>query len=199
LKDGVEMVLVPAGQFVMGSDAEDVTRPAHRPELPPYYIDPVPVTNARFAAFVGETGHRAGGDWRRFADPANFDPRHFDTERAEHPVVNVTWADADRYCAWAGKRLPTEAEWEKAARGTDGRRWPWGDEAHPEYANVWRHDEDAPEPDTSRVGRFLKGVSRTGRSTWSGTFASGRRAPCGPTRWSAASCWSRRLSRRPAG
>jgi formylglycine-generating enzyme required for sulfatase activity len=75
-------------------------------------------------------------------------------------VVNVTWNDASAYCRWAGKRLPFEAEWEKAARGDDGRKWPWGNEPHPEFANVENNLEG--EPDTKRVGAFPKGASPYG-------------------------------------
>jgi formylglycine-generating enzyme required for sulfatase activity len=154
------MRLVPAGGFTMGEDGDPSTAPKHSLSLPAFYVDALEVTNARFARFVDQTGFKPRGDWREFADPARFDPAFFDTERAEHPVVNVTWNDATAYCEWAGKRLPYEAEWEKAARGEDGRRWPWGNEPHPEFANVENNTEG--EPDTKRVGSLPKGASPFG-------------------------------------
>jgi formylglycine-generating enzyme required for sulfatase activity len=159
-RDGVEMLLVAGGAFEMGEDGDPSTAPRHKLELPPFYVDVHEVTNARFARFADQTSFKAQGDWRRYFDPSNFDPRFYDSERAEHPVVNVSWNDAAAYCGWAGKRLPTEAEWEKAARGEDGRRWPWGNEPHPELANVENNTEG--EPDTKRVGGFPKGVSPYG-------------------------------------
>jgi len=154
------MKLVAAGPFTMGDDGDPATAPRHTLTIPDVYVDSTEVTNARFAAFVDQSGYKPQGDWRRFADSANYDPQWFDADRAEHPVVGVTWNDADAYCKWAGKRLPFEAEWEKAARGGDGRRWPWGNEAHPEFANV-ENNSDA-EPDTKRVGSFPQGASPAG-------------------------------------
>lgn len=131
------MIDIPAGPFVMGSDTgPQDERPAHRVTLRAYAIDRVPVINAQFAEFLNALGpvnargerlfdvddpdarvHRSDGKW--LAD------KGFEN----HPVVEVSWAGARDYCAWHGKRLPTEPEWEKAARGTDGRRYPWGNAA----------------------------------------------------------------------
>ncbi|MGE0370439.1 MAG: formylglycine-generating enzyme family protein [Gammaproteobacteria bacterium] len=115
------MVTVPAGEFLMGtdrerSDAQD--QPRHRIHLAEYNIDKYPVTNAQYARFVAETGHRPPLHWEDGRIPPGLEL---------HPVTMVSWFDATAYARWAGKRLPTEAEWEKAARGPDGRRWPWGD------------------------------------------------------------------------
>ncbi len=111
------MLLVPGGEFTMGADdlAPDA-RPAHRVTVSAYWLDRFQTTNGQYRACV-EAGACLPPKDRRFFDEA---------ERAEHPVVNVTWTQARTYCHWKGKRLPTEAEWEKAARGTDGRRYPWG-------------------------------------------------------------------------
>lgn len=117
---GAEMVLVPAGPFKMGERRREVY-------LDAFYVDRCPVTNAQFAVFVKVTGyrpvetgeHRFLAHWRAGQVPEALE---------DHPVVYVSWEDARAYAAWAGKRLPTEAEWEKAARGVDGRKYPWGKE-----------------------------------------------------------------------
>jgi formylglycine-generating enzyme required for sulfatase activity len=158
--DAAQMRLVPAGDFVMGDDGDPSAAPKNTTSLPAFYIDRDEVSNGRFGMFVGQTGYQVQGDWHRYADSANFDPQFFDVERITHPVVNVTWNDAAAYCQWAGKRLPFEAEWEKAARGTDGRRWPWGNEPHPELANV-ENNSDV-EPDTKQVGSYPQGASPYG-------------------------------------
>lgn len=115
-----EMVVIPAGEFTMGSDVDPhklkLARPAHPVTLPEYEIDVYEVTNGEFALFQIESDYTAEGDWRDFYKIGNED----------FPVANVTWNDAKAYCEWAGKRLPTEAEWEKAARGTEGLLYPWG-------------------------------------------------------------------------
>jgi len=118
------MVLVPTGTFLMGSSDEDrFCEPDEKPQrvvqLPAFYIDQFEVSNIDYKRFIDETGYRQPQNWTdgRYEDGADF-----------YPVVDVSWWDAAAYARWAGKRLPTEAEWEKAARGTDGRRFPWGDE-----------------------------------------------------------------------
>jgi len=153
--DGAEMVLVPAGEFIMGSDTDELARldirqelvedeiPRHRVSLDAFYIDKYEVTNAHFQQFVQATGYRtqaeregwgwadSGDQWEK-VNGANWRaPLGPDSSLAaleQHPVVQVSQEDAQAYCAWAGKRLPTEAEWEKAARGTDGRIYPWGNQ-----------------------------------------------------------------------
>ncbi|MBM4138169.1 MAG: formylglycine-generating enzyme family protein [Nitrospira sp.] len=119
-KDGAPMVLVPAGEFTMGSDKGDEDElPVHHAILNAYYIDKFEVTNGRFAKFV-EAIHSE--------PPWGFVDKDTPVVHAERPVRWVSWMDAIGYCLWAGKRLPTEAEWEKAARGTDGRVYPWGND-----------------------------------------------------------------------
>jgi formylglycine-generating enzyme required for sulfatase activity len=120
-KDGMAMVYVPAGEFTMGSDDGDVdVRPAHTVYMDAFWIDKYEVTNAQYGECVEAGACRAPTTcgWG--------EPTYGDASKANHPVVCVHRDDAQAYCAWAGARLPTEAEWEKAARGTDEPRWPWG-------------------------------------------------------------------------
>ncbi len=125
-----EMILVPAGEFTMGtpegSDGFPDEHPERRIYLGAFLLDRFEVTNQDYAAFAHATGHRS--------------PTHSNPDRTlwengrpmpgieNHPVVNIGWDDAVAYCRWSGKRLPPEAEWEKAARGTDARRYPWGND-----------------------------------------------------------------------
>jgi len=127
------MVEVPAGSFVMGSDTGDPEdRPAHEVDLPAFEIDKFEVTNADFASFVETTGYVTDAEkngkksWRD----------SFGDGEESHPVVRVTWNDAVAFCTWLDKRLPTEAEWEKAARGTESLSFPWGNAWDPSKANV---------------------------------------------------------------
>jgi serine/threonine-protein kinase len=123
------MVLVPAGSFLMGSErGAENERPVHEVYLDHFFIDATEVTNGQYRAFCERTGRTPPPNPR-------WDPTYFSAKR-DHPVVNVTWDDAARYAEWAGKRLPTEAEWEKAARGgLDQCEYPWGNEIDQSLAN----------------------------------------------------------------
>lgn len=112
-----EMVLIPAGQFQMGSGRFEEEGPVHEVYLDAFYIDRFEVTNAQYMIFLNATGNRPPTTWGK----PGFD-------LTDQPVTGISWEAAYDYAAWAGKRLPTEAEWEKAARGVDGRQFPWGDE-----------------------------------------------------------------------
>ncbi|NUQ73124.1 MAG: SUMF1/EgtB/PvdO family nonheme iron enzyme [Polyangiaceae bacterium] len=148
--DGCELVLVPEGPFAMGPNRREV-------HLDAFYIDRTPVTNLQFRTFLEVTGYRPEdqGSSRFLAHWARGNiPRGLE----HHPVVFVSWLDARAFATWAGKRLPTEAEWEKAARGTDGRKYPWGKaEPTPSKANFGgRHKSTVP------VGSFPEGGSPYG-------------------------------------
>ena len=200
-EDGADMVLVPAGDFWMGStemeaaaakreceslgesecrEGFDRETPRRRVVLDGFHIDRFEVTNARFERFVRATSHRTtaereghglsfqqgdggwqfvkidGAHWRMPQGPSS-------STHPDHPVVQVSWNDADAYCRWAGKTLPTEAQWEKAARGTDGRRFPWGEswEAGRGNGGMLHH---GPVP----VGRFPLGASPYGVADMAG-------------------------------
>jgi len=155
-----ELALIPSGDFLMGSeDAEEDERPVHRVHVDDFLMGVQPVTNADYGRFVHDTGHRtpaiyelpivvkAGGvererSFRLSGGPYVWEDGHPSTERADHPVTLVRYDDAVAYCSWlaasTGKpfRLPTEAEWEKAARGgAESKRYPWGDRLDRNMAN----------------------------------------------------------------
>lgn len=155
-KDGSKMVLVPAGPFRMGSDKGDGDeRPVHEVKVSAFLIDVNPVTNGQYKKFCDETGQAAPA-------PPNFDANYF-LGKPRYPVVNVSYHDARAYAKWAGRRLPTEAEWEKAARGTDERMYPWGNEPPTPSAALANFDGDADGfAETSPVGSFPNGASPYG-------------------------------------
>lgn len=142
--DGKIMRLVPAGEFIMGTDRTDPEnthlkigtvkplykdqRPEHKVHLNAFYIDQYEVTNLEYKKFIDAT---------QFPElPGHWEEGTYPEGQRDLPVTNVTWREALTYALWAGKRLPTEAQWEKAARGTDGRLFPWGDEYQKGWANV---------------------------------------------------------------
>ena len=113
------MVEIPDGPFTMGSDgtqALEDERPKHQVRLPAFFMDLHEVTTVQYASFLAATNRDAPWQWNGVDL----------LQHRDRPVIGVDWVDADAYCRWKGKRLPTEAEWEKSARGTDGRLYPWG-------------------------------------------------------------------------
>ena len=148
--DGMVMVRIPAGEFVMGDDeaAAPTERPQHLVSLDAYWIDRLEVTNAQYRLCV-----KAGS----CEEPRSWTDVNFNGD--DQPAV-VPWDSADAYCTWAGARLPTEAEWEKAARGTDGRKWPWGNTFEANRANI--SGEEDGYGFTAPVGSFPEDTSPYG-------------------------------------
>jgi formylglycine-generating enzyme required for sulfatase activity len=157
-KDNAEMAYIPTGTFTMGDthgDGGDQEK-AHQVTIDGFWLDRTEVTNGQFARFV-QAGNAAQGNWRELA-----------SGKDQHPVVNVAWSDAVAYCRWADKRLPTEAEWEYAARGTDGREYPWG--------NTWednraRFSGNRGNQTTAPVGSYPTGASPFGILDLAGNVA----------------------------
>jgi len=173
---GIPMVFVPGGSFEMGADAQ-----AHRVTLSPYYIDRFEVTNAAYAACVDDGGCTEPQSLENYAGDLYYGAPAF----LEHPVINVTWEQANTYCEWRGARLPTEAEWEMAARVNPDTGvqtvYPWGSEwdpsrlnycdascvlaanVDPGYNDTW--------PQTARVGSFPTGASGVGAQDMAGNVS----------------------------
>lgn len=169
-KDGGEMVLVPAGQFVYGITDEQLVELTSRKRaerfrdeysearqslllLPDFYIDKFPITNQQYRRFLTET---------RSKKPPLLDTSIWGSD--QQPIVGVNWADADAYAKWCGKRLPSEREWEKAARGTDGRLYPWGDDPIESICNCAETGLEC----TSNVGSFPRSASPYGAHDMAG-------------------------------
>ena len=168
IKEKRGMVLVPAGSFVMGNNSiKREQRPSHNVYLDSFYIDKYEVTNAEYYEFLDYINKTKDHSKCREDETINKDhqPHNWEKEYYNHPefpVVRIDWYDACAYAAWAGKRLPTEAEWEKAARGTDERKWPWGNEWDPS-----RYNFGDPEP----VGSHEDGKSPYGCYDMAGSVA----------------------------
>lgn len=156
LPQSTEMVSIPAGPFTLGYDAGlDDEKPPQEADLPEYQIDLFEVTNTQFVAFVEATGYQTdaeqAGSGRVWRD-------EWGEGEDNHPVVRVSWNDAIAYCDWVGKRLPTEAEWEKAARGPEGFIYPWGNTYDAARAN----GRDSGLRSTVAVGSYGEGISPYG-------------------------------------
>lgn len=187
-RDG--MVLVPEGKFTMGNSAGNEDEKPHEVFLSSFYMDKYEITASRFAAFLNilndasliarygdidcptctvQTIKNASAEKGRYLAAKGFENK---------PVNYVSWTGADAYCRWAGKRLPTEAEWEKAARGTDGRKYPWGDKEPESDQNLAVYDlsechgtdwEKMREVDSHPLGRSPYGIHHMGGNVWEWT------------------------------
>jgi len=170
-QDGSPMALVPGGAFLMGLPDKDFLAEEHeKPErevyLADYWIDIYPVTNGRFGLFLAAGGYHQPHWWRRegwawkcrygIDQPAMWGQAGFDGQ--DQPVAGVSWFEADAYARWAGRRLPSDAEWEKAARGTNGRRYPWGDD----WPTAQVANFNLQVGRTTPVGLYAEGVSPYG-------------------------------------
>jgi len=149
-KDGTVLVLIPEGEFLAGEAKTPV-------RLPAYYIAVTPVTNEQYARFLKDRSDASDRSDR--SDPP-------DLSKPDHPVVNVSWHDAVAYCEWAGLRLPTELEWEKGARGLDGRKFPWGDDW--EHGRRCRNAGNSGREKTCSVWAYPEGISPWGLRQLSG-------------------------------
>ncbi|MDE0314719.1 MAG: formylglycine-generating enzyme family protein [Candidatus Poribacteria bacterium] len=183
------MVLVPAGEFTMGTDepnTPDDQRPARQVNVDAFYIDKHEITNAQFKEFILADGYKKreywtkeGWDFIRKKRKLPVDPPetyHIDAPLGfggnsvstdpDHPVIGISWYEAAAYAKWVGKRLPTEAEWEKAARGTDARKYPWGNKFDFSKLSYFPHHEKL-----SAVGSFPEGASPYGVMDMAGSVA----------------------------
>ena len=153
-KDTSWMVLIPAGEFTMGTDDWNKEEgsidesPAHTVYIESFYIDQYEVTNRQYLQFCGETNHKRSKAAKDMKDGGGYDD-------PEQPIVGITYQDAQAYAKWAEKRLPTEAEWEKAARGTDKLIYPWGNEWDPQACN----NKEQKKRQTAKVGSYPKDKS----------------------------------------
>lgn len=198
--EGVAMVFIPSGEFSMGSDAgKPDEAPVHTVYLDSFYIDKYEVTNDLFADFLNKNLAKVKVDpsgyvnydgqviydltqtgyGKQWTDRIQFNGEIFEVhpDYRTHPLPATAWVTAEAYCAWRGARLPTEAEWEKAARGTDGRKYPWGEAIDGNFANVC--DKNCPHgsadaalddgyAETSPVGIYGEGVSPYGAHDMAG-------------------------------
>jgi formylglycine-generating enzyme required for sulfatase activity len=178
------LLYVPAGEFTMGSDADDAVaecqkirsfcprdwftdeEPPHSVHVDDFWIDQTEVTNTMYAKCVADGICKEPTDKSSNTHPSYYGNPEFD----DYPVIHVDWNMAKTYCEWAGRRLPTEAEWEKAALGLDGRTYPWGEDISCSLANYWGQDGGCV-GDTTEVGSYMDGASAYGALDMSGNVS----------------------------
>jgi formylglycine-generating enzyme required for sulfatase activity len=156
--DAMPMVFIPSGAFYMGgvdTDAQDDEKPPHNVNIPAFWMDKLEVTNGMYSLCVKDGKCKPPREFQSSTRKSYFGNADFN----DFPVVHVSWLDAKNYCEWAGRRLPTEAEWEYAARGSgDYRRYPWGEQS-PDN-NLANYDYSV--RDTNKVGSYPSGASPFG-------------------------------------
>lgn len=156
-KDGMRLRYVPAGAFMMGNDQGwAAQKPAREVDLDAFWIDETEVTNRMYALCVKAGACAAPADLSSYTRGRYY----LDAEYADYPVIHVAWQDAHGYCAWAGRALPVEAQWEKAARGADARLYPWGDQ--PPGQNLLNNFDVSFLEDTVQVGSYPQGAGPYG-------------------------------------
>ena len=159
-KDGMEILYVPGGSFEMGSTELTYAKPVRTVDVDGFYIDKYEVTNGQYRRCVSEGACQFGGE-----NTSNTRERYYDNPvYTNHPVINLNWYEARDYCQWVGGDLPTEAQWEKAARGTDGRRYQWGDFEPNKSKAKYNQNEG----DTMPVGSYSQNVSPFGAMDMAG-------------------------------
>jgi len=159
------MISIPGGEFTMGRDnGNEFEKPAHKEKVDPFYIDRYEVTNEEYAKFIRLT---------RRNPPSHWPEGQYEVGEARLPVVNVSWNESRDYCEWANKRLPSEAEWEFAARGKDNRIYPYGNEWNPRFSNARETNLDKPQA----VGSYPDGLSPFGVADMAGNVAEWTASP----------------------
>ncbi len=168
VSEETNMVLIPAGEFEMGCDkgGDPMEAPVHKVQVDAFNIDKFEVTNADYKKFIDDGGYQKkelwsneGWAWKEKSKITA--PQYFNESKyngAEQPVCGISWYEAEAYANWVGKRLPTEAEWEKAAKGTDGRKFPWGNDYKKGLCN--NKDEGIGKP--TKIGKYIEGASPYG-------------------------------------
>ncbi len=158
-RDGMKQHYVPAGPFMMGGDTEVNEKPLHTVTLDGFWIDETEVTNQMYALCVKD------GKCQRPAErPGSY---YYETGYPDYPVVDIPWNDATAYCEWVGRKLPSEAQWEKAARGPDGNTYPWGNDAPGKDLANYARNADGP----TKVGQYPNGKSFYGAYDMAGNVS----------------------------